>query len=72
MARLKRIDGASAQFSRRAREHIPSVVIDRIREINWMDVELHEVATELATAMHRRERAKGMKVCWTLHSPIPA
>jgi hypothetical protein len=60
---MKRLDGAVATFSNHARERIPKPVIDRIKEMNWMDIELHEVATEIATEMNRRERAKGMKVC---------
>lgn len=62
MSKLKRLDGAVAQFSKRARERIPPAVINRIKEINWLDVELHEVATEMATEMIKRERAKGMQV----------
>lgn len=66
MNRIKRLDGVSPQFSKKSRERIPAAVIARIKELNWMDVELHEVATEMATAMIKKARANGMTVCYPL------
>ena len=63
MGKVRRLDGATALFSKKARERIPAPVIDRIKEINWLDIELHEVASEMANEMIRRETAKGMQVC---------
>lgn len=60
MNRIKRLDGVSPQFSKKSRERIPAAVIARIKELNWMDVELHEVATEMATSMIKKARANGM------------
>lgn len=62
MAKLKREDGGSPQFSRAARRSIPGPVLQRIRSINWMDLELHELATEMSVASIQAAREQGMKV----------
>lgn len=62
MAKLKREDGAAPQFSRTARRSIPGEVLQRVRALNWMDLELHELATNISTETIAAEREKGMKV----------
>lgn len=67
MLKIKRLDGASASFSRKARERIPTPVIQRIRDLNWMDNQLHEVASDLASNMIQDETARGMQVLFLAH-----
>ena len=76
MAKLKREDGGSPQFSRNARRAIPGDVLHHIRAINWMDMELHELATAISTRTIAGERQQGMKVrrrcscgCWPCSVP---
>eukprot|EP00892_Ulva_mutabilis_P010571 jgi/Ulvmu1/7887/UM004_0118.1 len=61
MAKLKREDGGAPQFSRNARRAIPGDVLKRIRAINWMDMELHELATAISSETITNERGNGMK-----------
>lgn len=61
LAKLKREDGLSPQFSRAARRNIPAEVLQRVRELNWMDLELHDLATDISSSTIAVEREKGMK-----------
>lgn len=63
MAKLKREDGGAPQFSRQARRSIPGPVLQHVKMINWMDFELHELATSISSGTIANEREKGMKVC---------
>lgn len=62
LAKLKREDGLAPQFSRAARRSIPAEVLQRVRELNWMDLELHDLATNISTDTIAVQREKGMKV----------
>ena len=64
LSQVKRADGARAVFSRRAREALPAEVKDTILKANWMDVALHELASELADKHIKEAASKGpLPVC---------
>jgi len=62
MASLKREDGGAPQFSSAARSGIPDSVMQHLTTLNWMDIELHEVAASISSRSVATEREKGMKV----------
>lgn len=66
MSKVKRADGASPRFSRATRLRLDPEVVGAIKEANWMDMELHKLASELAKGFIAREAAKGpLPVCST-------
>lgn len=60
MGRLTMPDGQAAGFSRAAREKLPADTLDAIIAANWMDMELHALATSRITATVQRLEDAGL------------
>ena len=58
IAKVKRADGASPRFGPAARQLLAPETVKIIEEANWMDVELHKLATQLNQAAIDREAAR--------------
>ena len=59
MSKLTTNKMESIEFSRAARKSIPPEVLEEIETLNWMDMELHQLAQELHTATMNKQIADG-------------